>query len=566
MLRRKILIPQTIGTAKCPNIQDYLQNAQYGNAARSMLNMDIPFNQAFLFLSNSPEALCEYLQLMIKEKYQEDPQKRKIAANLYVNFMLPMILFKSPSDKSSMTPKFLEFVKENKDFIEKKNLYNSIRDTSLRTILRESYLIYGDYKEYLTLYFESCQWDQITKDEWDRLFALMDRIPKKFQANFFKNFPVSFQKFIFKNWRSFAKRPSMDVLFPLICDVTFKDELDMDEINFLQPILERMYRGKDGGFASFAQKNLYYMMLARTNNQAKLNDFYKSSRFLQMPHDFLLRWLKRRELEVIASPLCSKLPNRHMLAVTYSVIAANKEKSIRPVLDLLTSNLGQAEDRRACWLRALEMTSNMKKKKDAEGEDGWKTLLETATTSYVLKLDDIFPLMPSEMRIDSFQGTILNSIKDYQSDNQKSNEKINQFIDRAAQQREIISKGVHLTLNLDPLATCFLCKQSIYKDRFMVFPCQHTVHIKCFLSNMNLFYSAPDELNLISLASKAAKSDVANKMLSEQISRSCPVCGELSVKVLNKDFILREEKEDRDMWSLKPKPKPPVEETPGKKK
>ena len=566
MLRRRILIPQTVGNAKCPNIQEYIQNAQYGNAARSMLNMEIPFNQAILFLSNSPEALCEYLQLLIKEKYQEDTQKRKIVSNLYVNFMIPMVLFKSPSEKSSMTQSFLQFVRDNKDFIEKKNLYNSIMDTALRYILMECYLIYGDYKEYLQLYFERSPYDQITKEEWVRLFELMSKLDTKYQANFFKNFPVSFQKFIFKNWRTFIKRPKMEALFPLLCDVIFKDEIDIEEVNLLNPILERMYRGKDGGLTSIAQKNLYYMMLARTNNQVKLDDYYKSSRFLQMPHDFLLRWLRRREYEVIASQLCSRLPDRHKLAITYGVIAVNKQKSFRPLLDLLTSNLGGAEDRRTCWLRALEMTSNLKKKTDSNSEDGWKTLLETATTSNVLKLDDIFPLMPPEMKIDSFQGTILNSIKDYQADNQKSNDKINQFIDRAAQQREIINRGVHLTINLDPLATCFLCKQSIYKDRFMVFPCQHTVHIKCFLSNMNLFYTAPEELNLISLASKAAKSETANKMLSEQISRSCPVCGELAVKVLNKDFILREEREDRDMWSLNPKPKPKEEETDPKKK
>lgn len=185
-----------------------------------------------------------------------------------------------------------------------------------------------------------------------------------------------------------------------------------------------------------------------------------------------------------------------------------------------------------------------------DDEFGWKTLLETATTSYVLTLDDIFPLMPPDMNIDSFQGTILNSIKQYQEDNIRSNERIGQFVARAAQQREVVSRGNQLVVELEPIATCHICKQSVYKDRFLVFPCMHAVHVKCFLSNMHLYFRPTMRLSLISLAARAAKDEGQRDKLAAIIRKSCPVCGELSINVLDKDFVLKEEKEEREMWSL----------------
>ncbi|EAX94621.1 hypothetical protein TVAG_287560 [Trichomonas vaginalis G3] len=552
MLKRNLLIPQRVGNFKCPLIQEFLATGQYGNAARQLLNSGVPFNQSYLYLSNCPEALIEYFNLLIKEVYMSDAPRKKVICNLYVNILLPQYLVLSPADREPLIAKFIDFVKQNKDFIEKRVLYKSIRECNFLTLLRECYLIFGDYTEYLRLYFEYCNYAAITIDEFNRLMNLICNIPLNEQQILFKSFPLSFMKFIMRNWRTFNRRPTCDPIFPAICDIIFAEPMDMEAVNLLQPIMEKMYtRGKDGGTHSNAQRNLYYILLARTNDQQKMEDYYKNSQWLKLPHDFLLRWLKRRGMETLASQFCAHLFDRHYLAVTYSVIAANKEKSIRPVLDLLTSLLNDAEDRRECWLRALETTSNMKKKDNASDEsDGWRTLLETAVTSCVLTLDDIFPIMPENMSIDSFQSTILNAIKEYQTDNSAAVHRIDQFINRASSQRELISRGTQLRVELDPLQQCALCKQSIYKDRFLVFPCYHTVHIKCLLSNMNLFYTAPEMLNLISLTSKAAKSESANKLLSEYISRSCPICGELSVRVLDKDFILKEEVEAREMWKL----------------
>lgn len=552
MLKRGLLIPQRVGNFKCPIIQEFIASEQYGNAARQLINLNTPFNQCYLYLSNCPEALIEYFTLLIKEKYQSDPQRRKVICNLYVDIILPQYLLKPPEEQPALIEKFIAFVKENKDFIEKRVLYKSIRDCAFMPLLREAYLIFGDYTEYLKLYFEYVNYATITIEEFNRLWGIMVNIPLNEQQALFKSFPLNFMKFVMKNWRTFTRRPTCDPIMPAICDIVFAEPIDMDACNLLQAIMEKMYvRGKDGGTHTNAQRNLYYILLARTNNQQKIEEYFKNSQWLKLPHDFLLRWLKRRGLEVLASQFCAHLFDRHYLAVTYSVIAANKDKSIRPVLDLLTSMLNEAEDRRECWLRALENTRNMKGGQGGDQEsDGWRTLLETAVTSCVLTLDDIFPLMPQNMSIDSFQSTILNSIKDYQSDNSNANQRINQFINRASSQRELISRGTQLRVELDSLAQCALCKQSIYKDRFLVFPCYHTVHIKCLLSNMNLFYTAPEMLNLISLTSKASKSENANKLLSEYISRSCPICGELSVRVLDKDFILKEEVDARQMWKL----------------
>ena len=40
--------------------------------------------------------------------------------------------------------------------------------------------------------------------------------------------------------------------------------------------------------------------------------------------------------------------------------------------------------------------------------------------------------------------------------------------------------------------------------------------------------------------------------LANVICKSCPICGELSTNVLEKDFIIKEEQNSRKIWYLPP--------------
>jgi len=528
MLQRAIPVPSRLGKWKCPpQVNEFIKSKKYRSAAESLMNANVPFYQAYVFLSNSPEALEAYLKLMC-QYYFPEPVRQQVAVNMYLSFSIPLLLAKPAKEYQEAFNEMIEFIKKYKDQIEKNTLYNVIKQCGNDELLRQSYYIFNDKKEYIDMLFELSQFDEI--------FVEMASLAPQRRAQIFKSFPLHFQKTLLKKWSS-SKVPDIESVYPFFTDIVFSEPIDQDAVILLQCVMERMFKKRR--LEKQCELHLYYMLLALTNNQAKINDIFANNQFQKMDHDLILRWLFRRKLYQHAGQYCAHLNDRHLLGVDYSL-----RESLRSALDLLTSSLREAHDIRQCWLRALEKTPTKREEAD------WRLLLETATVSGVLTLDDIIPLMPHDMPIDSFQGTILRSIKEYQTNNHDSQNKISLLIKRAGEQREVIGKGASLMLELDPLATCWICKQSIFKDKFLAFPCLHCLHIKCFLSHMHLFYDATSRLNIISLAARAIKGSKQLTKLGEEICKSCPVCGELSVNVLDKDFVMKEEIDEREMWRL----------------
>jgi hypothetical protein len=162
--------------------------------------------------------------------------------------------------------------------------------------------------------------------------------------------------------------------------------------------------------------------------------------------------------------------------------------------------------------------------------------------------------MPDDMPIDAFQPTILRSLTQYKRIAETSTDKIQQLTMRSNEQRLIIQRGPSMVIELDPMATCWICKGPIYRMRFLVFPCLHTVHVKCLLSNMYLYFETTQQLQLVALSAKAAKDPNKTAGLADLLCASCPICGELSLAVLQKSFVRKHDVTEKARWAL-----PPVE-------
>ena len=104
-------------------------------------------------------------------------------------------------------------------------------------------------------------------------------------------------------------------------------------------------------------------------------------------------------------------------------------------------------------------------------------------------------------------------------------------------------------IDVDSSCCCELCKNPIFSGRFIIFPCNHAVHISCYLENMDLYFSPADQLSLIAYQSSALKNPNSRNNLLELLSDSCPICGERAVSVLDKDFVI-DDPEEKDKWSL----------------
>jgi hypothetical protein len=96
------------------------------------------------------------------------------------------------------------------------------------------------------------------------------------------------------------------------------------------------------------------------------------------------------------------------------------------------------------------------------------------------------------------------------------------------------------------MATCWFCKFPVYRGKFVVFPSLHAVRAKCLLSNMYLYWDTRGIPQFIALASRALRDAKKRERLADIICASCPICSELSLEVLDRDFV-RKREPDRDM-------------------
>ena len=588
MFRRPYAIPSKFGEVKFPDqIKDLIQSKRYANAAEVVMSRgSIPFNMAFVFLSNCPEALSYYLLLNIPEledaeveveeeeedqkeeekkdangeeeeeldaaslekQKAEEEKKRKMEEkakkkgnfsgrscafiNLYLAVTIPLLITKQGRERKMEQDKLIEFCKICKNAIDKNHVYKICREISDDDFVKAIYLLFGDIWEYSMIMFEQKQYDKI--------FAELAKLPEQKRAQVYKNFPVDYQIQMIKTMTR-GEMPNGNAFYPLLVETCFvlADQQQFSQLSaVLVPVLQRMYTRRQ--LTTPPQRQVYYHTVVRTLTPANLNVIYGHDLFTHIGYDYVLRLLERRKMYSWAGQFCARVNDRHPMAVTYAIM-----DSIKAVLELLQSALTPAKDLKQCWIRALERSRT-----DDVDEKEWRDLLEKSTGSGVVSLDDIFPLMPTDMEIDEFQPTILRSLVQYKKEAEESNTKIKKLTDRSNEQRTVIQKGPQMVIELDPLATCWICKGQIFKDRYLVFPCMHTVHVKCLLSSMHLYYEPTVQLNLISMSARAMRDEKKAAGLADLVCKSCPICGELSLTLLDKGFVQPNEVKDKTMWSL----------------
>lgn len=623
MFKRFDYIPDHFGDYHFPDslIED-IRNKQYTNAAESMIRHNIPFNYAFIFLSNSPEALSCYLFNSIPElddadfnadddnkeeeedkkegegdgdkapedggdaqaetdeskaapsesadgttadgdapqaKKKDDAPKKSISSrsallmNLYVAVTIPVIQTKTGKERKIESDKLVDFCKKCKIALDKHHIYKILREVSDDDLAKSIYLIFGDIWEYSMIMFE--------KKQYQKIFVELSRLEVQERAQVIRRFPPDFYGEMVKQWME-GELPNGPSLLPWLVELTFEKSLSQyltePMATNLKKVLIRMYNRR--GLSSPPQIQAFYHLVIKTlkteekadketeeKKTGVIYDIYaRKDNLLNIGYDYILRHLERRSSYEFAAQLCAYEDTRHKEAVNYSI-----KKDIDCVYNILMIDLDDAPDNRECWMRAL--VKSKPETDDPEMDQWMNRLLVTATQSSKVALDEVFPLMPENMGIETFKPTILKTIKEAQANANASNDRIDLLIKRSNKQRELIRVGPKLTSNLDSIALCSICNQTIYTDRYLVFPCNHTVHVCCFLDSMHLYYDPIIRLNLISLSARAMRDEQRSSELADIICNSCPICGELSINVLSKGFTIKQEfgpGSDGDLWAL----------------
>lgn len=118
---------------------------------------------------------------------------------------------------------------------------------------------------------------------------------------------------------------------------------------------------------------------------------------------------------------------------------------------------------------------------------------------------------------------------------------------------------------------CELCDQAILSRVFYMFPCSHTFHADCLLSEVGMMmvynyqmkkhFSASEKAKIEGLLTKLRALNVnsqndqemRDKLQSEIdgiVAAECPLCGSVMIQSINKPFISKEEEEEAALWSI----------------
>ncbi|OHT15740.1 hypothetical protein TRFO_42351 [Tritrichomonas foetus] len=587
-------VPDHFGSITLPPSFTYdITSKRYTNAAESLVRHQVPFNYSFIFLSNCPEALTEYIFLSIKcfdqddygskvcfdidlkskegknEKKEKSESIKKLSSkesskkkkkskkgkkeiemkqlvineissydslyiNLYLSLIIPIIHIEPEEKRMNDITKILKLIKKYKIAISKVQLYQLCKKLSNDDIYAGVCLIFDDIWEYSMIMLE--------KNNYDAVFEQLHQLSESKRAQVYCAFPQEYQKSIVACWLN-GELPNAATVLPLLADTIFADELNTEITKPLQNVLEKMFLLKQ--LLTAPQKQLFFHTIVKNGNFGNLQIIYKHDSFKSIGYYFILRYLSSHKQFSIAAKFCAYIDLHHHAAVDFAI-----HDSINSCHDLLNNELKDAFDIRSCWIKAINQTKDVK---GAEVID-WKNLIQDATVSNVVKLTDVLPVLPYDMPINVFQPTILKTVDEYQDKSKKNSDQVESVANRSSIHRNIIQKGTKITYNVDPVASCWFCQNSIYKEKFIVFQCNHMFHIKCYFNSMHIYYEPEERLQLISTTLLASRYPKKEENLQHYICDSCPICGERAINEIGKDFLTRREASANDIWDL-----PPVE-------
>jgi hypothetical protein len=243
--------------------------------------------------------------------------------------------------------------------------------------------------------------------------------------------------------------------------------------------------------------------MALLDQTKEISKFLESPDFQHIDADFIVAFLVSREMPSLAADVYARVPTRHLLAVQYAML-----DSFDKTLDILKTDLKGAPDMRQCWLLALRTYH----KGNNLPPDNWTKLIQSAVgdTHNGVTLDDVFPLVPRNIALDSLHTAIAAAVQ-ASTDAMKASESIVAAIEgRAKEQRFLVDTQTVSTLVIETAqARCFFCGLSICDGAFAAYPCGHVVHIAC-LAQLNA---------------------------GIEIGEACPACGAASLKILQTPFV-----------------------------
>lgn len=497
--KRPLYQKQYLSATLPDDITQMIEEQKYDSAAESLIMQQIPFNFALKMISNCPKMLISYLYKQ-SSMFIASQVSQQIIWHLY----LQTALFNLDANESK---RVISFINEHKDGLDKDLVLKWVLQSGEMNLIHNACLAFGDYTT-LVQYLMSNGSHQLLLQ-----YAL--NVPEILQrAVYLRILPV--QTMQLTEFLSNAEKPPIEAIFDTFVQLAIK-VADYENVTLRENIginIQTFY--ELGLFTKPAHLHVYLLYLIATNKTKEIKAFFHTPQINLIDSDFIVKFLEKKKMYLLAAHLYAHVEGRHQLAVDF---ALRDSESV--AIDLLEGHaLKNSSDISDLWIHLLTLCKDKSKRR----KFNWNDLIAAANKSGALTLDDIFPLIPKDMPMDSLNSIIAEAVQ-RSSDEIKSCEELRTKIEaRANTQREILNAPNLKPLEINPLDSyCFLCGQIVCDSQFEAYPCGHVVHTSCYLNSV-------DTQSIASL------------------SESCPACGTASLVILDKPFYDEADAAEAQKW------------------
>lgn len=143
----------------------------------------------------------------------------------------------------------------------------------------------------------------------------------------------------------------------------------------------------------------------------------------------------------------------------------------------------QQELRKSLWLEiARHIINNNDKNND--NEDWFKSTAFVLSRCELIKIEDLLPLFPDFVQLDSFKSELITSMERYNKTISQLNKEMDESVVLEKTIRDEIAQHERGYSLIEPGEQCFICGFPLATRRFYVFPCQHSFHCDCLLDKV----------------------------------------------------------------------------------
>ena len=185
------------------------------------------------------------------------------------------------------------------------------------------------------------------------------------------------------------------------------------------------------------------------------------------------------------------------------------------------------------------------------------------TTTPLLKIEDLLPLLPPFLTIDVLRPSICEALESYSSSIDLLKAEMDDSATTAANLASSLAKLDSRYVIVEPGEKCAICRLPLLSRQFWVFGCLHGFHSDCLAkeigktgpgsgSNSNSSSGGgkarAKRVRALQRDIAAGGSDKARAELESLVGRECVLCGESAVARLDEPFVA--EGEGTDGWDL----------------